>query len=403
MKNLKNGCSYSELWVSPEDWRTTTAKSSLKKQWYVQCYYYDPLFADKYPKGFPFRKKLNRIKTLEQRKEAVKFFLEEIPILFEQKCFNPITKTFFIPEEETGQIEDISSNTKIINALRFVLERIDIDTRTKNEIKNILDRFEYSVNQLRYQDIKISEFKRKHYRMIIENLERTDGKFSAHKYNKYRTYISILFRELLEFEVIDSNIMKDIRKKTTEKKIREILSEDERMNVNEFLKVNYPDFWRFTIIFFHSGGRITELLRLQIKDVDIKNQVYRTLIKKGNQSQWVERPIKDIAVHLWQRSVFGARPDDYIFSDGLIPGSKKIAYKNIQRRWKMHVKDKLGITADFYSLKHLNLDQTAELLSLEDAARLAGHTDTKMVINHYAVGEQNRQMERLKKIGNKFA
>lgn len=402
MKNLKNGCSYSELWVSPEDWRTTTAKSSLKKQWYVQCYYYDPLFSSKYPKGFPFRKKLNRIKTLEQRKEAVKFFLEEIPILFEDKCYNPITKTFFISEVETGQPEDISSNSKVIDSLRFVLERIDIETRTKSEIKNILDRIEFSVNQLRYQDITISEFKRKHYRLIIENLERTDGKFSAHKYNKYRTYISILFRELLEFEVIDSNIMKDIRKKTTEKKIRETLSEDERIQVNEFLKINYPDFWRFTIIFFHSGGRITELLRLQINDVDINKQVYKTLIKKANQLQWIERPIKDIALHLWQSSIFG-RKEDYVFSTGLIPGPEMIAYKNIQRRWKMHVKDKLGITADFYALKHLNLDETAELLSLEDAARLAGHKDTSMVLNHYAVGESNRQLERLKKMGNEFA
>lgn len=401
MKNLKNGCSYSELWVSPEDWRTTTAKSSLKKQWYVQCYYYDPLFAEKYPKGFPFRKKLNRIKTLEQRKEAVKFFLEEIPILFEHKLWNPIIKSYMLEEEVLK--EDINPQTKIIPALRFVLDRLEIETRTIREIRNIVDKFEESVFKMRFQDISIIDFKRKHYKLVIENIEKTHGKFSAHKYNKYRSYISILFRDLLEFEAIEYNIIKDIRKKTTEKKIRETLSEDERIKVNDFLKEHYPDFWRFTIIFFHSGGRITELLRLQRKDVDLKKQVYRTLIKKGNQLQWVERPIKDIAVHLWQRSIFGARPDDYIFSDGLIPGSKMIAYKNIQRRWKMHVKDKLDITADFYSLKHLNLDQTAELLSLEDAARLAGHTDTKMVLNHYAVGEQNRKLERLKKLNNKFA
>ncbi|MBA4154141.1 site-specific integrase [Flavobacterium sp.] len=401
MKNLKNGCSYSELWVSPEDWRTTTAKSSLKKQWYVQCYYYDPLFADKYPKGFPFRKKLNRIKTLEQRKEAVKFFLEEIPKLFEDKLWNPITKNYMAVEEDIYNY-DINPNTKIIDAIRFVLDRLEIETRTIKEIRNIVDKFERSVKNLRFQEISVIDFKRKHYKLVIENIEKIDGKFSAHKYNKYRSYISILFRDLLEYEAVEYNIMKDIRKKTTEKKIREILSEDERKQVNQFLKEHYPDFWRFTIIFFHSGGRITELLRLQIKDVDIKKQVYRTLIKKGNQSQWIERPIKDIAVHLWQRSIFG-RKEDYVFSTGLKPGPEIIAYKNIQRRWKMHVKDKLEVTADFYALKHLNLDETAELLSLEDAARLAGHTDTKMVLNHYAVGEESRKLERLKKLNNKFA
>jgi hypothetical protein len=52
----------------------------------------------------------------------------------------------------------------------------------------------------------------------------------------------------------------------------------------------------------------------------------------------------------------------------------------------------------FFSLKYLNLDPMAELLSLEDAANLAGHTDIKMVINHYTVGEHNRKLERLIKI-----
>lgn len=403
MKNLSNGCSYSELWVSPEDWRTTTAKSAIGKQWYVQCYFFDPLYAEKYPKGFPFRKKLNRLKTIDERKAAVKLYLEEIPKLFEDKGWNPITKTFMIPEEPVYNNDDVTPDTKIMDALWFAWQRLEIEKRTSSELKGILTRFEKAVIRLRLNTVKISEFKRKQYRLVIDNIEKTEGKFSAHKYNKYRTYISILFRELLEYEAIDSNVIKDIRKRVQERKLREVLSEKDREIVNQFLKDNYPEFWRFTIIFFHSGGRITELLRLQIKDVDLDKQVYRTLIKKGNKLNWIERPIKDIALHLWQRSVFGARPDDYVFSDGLIPGPKMIAYKNIQRRWKMHIKDKLDITADFYSLKHLNLDQTAELLSLEDAARLAGHTSTSMVVNHYAVGEQNRKLERLKKLNNKFA
>lgn len=402
MKKLSNGCSYSEPWISPEDWRTTTSKKSLLKTWYVQTYFFDPLFQDKYPKGFPWRKKLNRFKTLEERKAAAKLYLDEIPKLFEDKGWNPITKTFMIENHEENQTDDISPDSLITNALEFVYDRWEAEKKTKSEVRTILNQFNEAILKLRYHELKISEFKRKHYKLIIENIERSHDKFSAHKFNKYRTYISTLFSELVEYEAVESNIIKDIRKRVMERKIPILPSHDERLIIKNHLMNNYPDFWRFTIIFFHSGGRITELLRLQIKDVDLNRQVYKTLIKKGKLLTWVERPIKDIALHFWQRSVFGGKPDDYVFSDGLVPGPKIIAYKNIQRRWKTHVKDKLKIQSNLYALKHVNLDETASILSINDAARLAGHTSTQMVVKHYALGENERQMNRLKKISNEF-
>lgn len=169
------------------------------------------------------------------------------------------------------------------------------------------------------------------------------------------------------------------------------------------MKENYPSFWAFTILFFHSGGRIVEMLRLQIKDVDLDKQVYRTLIQKGKQQKWIERPIKDIALPLWRKAIFGGKLTDFVFSKGLVPGEHQINRDQISKRWRIHVKEKLGIVSDFYALKHLNLDETTNILSKNDAARMGGYTDTKMVENVYAVGEKDRVMQRLKKISNKFA
>mgnify|MGYP006152760769 CR=1 FL=1 len=131
-----------------------------------------------------------------------------------------------------------------------------------------------------------------------------------------------------------------------------------------------------------------------------KEQKYKVLVKKGTSYQWKECVIKDIALPFWNKAVFGARKDDYIFSTGLVPGPKKLTYSAIRLRWKRNVKTMLNITADFYSLKHLNLDETTELLSLEDAARMGNHTNINMVSNVYAVGEKQRQFEKLKKVGN---
>ena len=69
----------------------------------------------------------------------------------------------------------------------------------------------------------------------------------------------------------------------------------------------------------------------------------------------------------------------------------------------MHVKKKLGITADFYSLKHLNLDEISGALDIEAAAMMAGHTSPVITMKHYAVNEKDREMERLRKVNNKFS
>jgi integrase len=406
MKTLSNNCSYTELWVSPKNWKTTTSKSSLKKNWYVQCYFFDPTFSKKYPIGFPFRKKANKFHSLEERKAHVRFILDEIPKLFEQKGYNPITKKFMFDIEKTSvpeQREDITPDTPFLDALEFAYSKMKLAKTTADDLKSVIKFLKQSALQLRFDSLKITDVKRKHIRFIIENLEKTEGIFSGHKFNKYRCHLHMLFSELVEFEAVDANIITGIKKRVQEKKIREVLTIDERIKINEHLKESYPEFWRFTILFFHSGGRITEMLRLQVKDVDLENQFYLTLIKKGNQQKWVKRAIKDITLPLWRKALFAGRSTDYVFSIGLVPGPKEINRDQISRRWRVHVKEKLGITSDFYALKHLNLDETSRLLSMKDAALMAGHTDTKMVESVYAVGEKERQLERLKTIKNNFA
>ena len=106
---------------------------------------------------------------------------------------------------------------------------------------------------------------------------------------------------------------------------------------------------------------------------------------------------------LWIAQVAGASPENYVFSEGLLPGTTAIKSYQITKRWYRLVKKKLGITADFYSLKHLNTDETAALLDIKDAAAQNSHTSTVITMKHYAFGEKDRQNERLKKVGNKFA
>ncbi len=77
---LPNGCAFSEPPVYPANW--DKSGTSIKHDWHIQYYFYDPVFKEKYKNGklFIIKGGINRLKTLAERKEAVKILLGELSI-----------------------------------------------------------------------------------------------------------------------------------------------------------------------------------------------------------------------------------------------------------------------------------------------------------------------------------
>lgn len=195
------------------------------------------------------------------------------------------------------------------------------------------------------------------------------------------------------------------------KKLRITLTDSERIDVQKLLIGSFYTFWHFIQIFFHSGARRKELLLVKKCDVDLNNQRFKVTIRKGGDYKQVWKPIKDIVLPLWKSLIYSASIDDYLFAEGLKPGSAPIRPEQVTRRWKRHVKDKLEITADLYSLRHLNLTEMMDLLSdssdilraQEIVIESSSHTTTKMLDSVYDVRSQIRKDKRLKVLANKFA
>ena len=129
-------------------------------------------------------------------------------------------------------------------------------------------------------------------------------------------------------------------------------------------------------IFFFIRGKISELLRVRQFDVDLRSQRYKVLIQKGRQCTEVWKTIKDIALPYWASIMNECKRGQFVFSVGLNPGDKKIQPYQIGKRWYRLVKKRLGVTADFYSLKHLQTTEIAELLTDVDAAKHNSHLST---------------------------
>lgn len=396
------GCSFSDIWVSPSNWKTISKSKAMHVNWYVQCDFHDPL----QKKPFQYRKKLNSLKTYEERKAAVELYLIEIPKLFSELGYNPFTKSYMI--EQTGNKEpekpiftELLPETPFLIAIDLALSKKKLSDRYLKDLKYTLEDFKSGILKLRLEEKPIGEIKRKDIKNVIEFLE-VKKAFSAHKYNKYLDSLSTIFIELLEWEAVDANIIHGIKKRKKVKNIREVLTKEQRKKVVEHLKENHLEFHDFVQIFFHSGVRITELLTVKVSDVDLKNQYFKVLVKKDQNYIWKNGIIKNIALPFWSRLIFGAKKEDYIFSWGLVPGSLKLDYNAIRLRWTRNVQKPLNIKVGIYQLKHSNLDEVTELLSMSDAARLANHNNTKMLASVYAIGEEERKAQRLKKVANEL-
>jgi len=399
MQKLPFDCYCSDLKVHPKNW--LTPKASTKKDWYIYYRFYDPKFKDniQYKKGkLILLKGMNSFNDLKERQSKTQKIIDAELDKLLNRSYNPIKGVEF----ECGQmLSEITPDAPLMVALRAVEKQISGSVSTKRDLKSILNFVSKAALILGYAELPINSISRKHFKQLLTQVDMTHGE-SAHRYNKIRTYLMMLYKELIELEVVETNPLRDISKKKIVQKLRKLPSQESRKIINDYLKSNQYRFWLFMQIFYHSGARLTELMLVKRKDVFIEKQSFKITIKKGSHYKEVMKPIKNIAVSFWKQALENSNPEDFIFSKGLIPGAIPIQSYQITKRWNRHIKKKLGIEEDFYSLKHLNLDETSSILGINDAAAMASHTSSNVTLKYYTINEVNRQNERLKAIDNSF-
>lgn len=414
MKQLPKNCYCSDFSVYPNNW--DKAGASIKKDWYIQYYFHDPTFKNnlkyKYGKLCIVKGGINRYKSLAERRKYIPVAIAtELEAL--ELGYNPITakkKNFLakLLEEQTAApenkvLEGVSPDTPFTEALYYALKKVKTKDKYKSDIKCTLKYFSKAASELNFDIIPIKDIAGKHISLILEYCPKVKDYWSANLFNRTKDHLGSLYKPLLKFGLAPYNPIRGIEDDNHIQKLREVLTKEEREEINKHLKEKYYTFWRFVNIFFHSGGRITELMSLKKENMDLVNQRYKCVIEKGRQYKEVWRTIKDIALPLWQELFTESKPNQYLFGKNLRPGNNKIRDERVTKKWKKYVKDQLGIKADLYSLKHLNTDETAALLGIQDAAAMNSHTTTKITLEHYAVGEKERQHQRLKQVQNSFA
>jgi hypothetical protein len=432
--SLPGGCSMSTPCVHPANWETTTKAIGT---WYISFRFYDPVLK---PKGkLCIIKGMNDYKDPDKRRQITAYLLEEEMAKL-KSGFNLVTERYYSQEENIDGLQ----NMPLARALTFASEKLEVGKLQGEDIKIMLYWVQPAIIRLAWTNMAIGDLRPRHIKTILETcrqitfrIDQKNGQqvrtkcpidpetgiaiWSNHKYNKYRTNFMILLEPLVELEVFDSNPVKSTKAKKKVKRKRETLTLPERklisctlrqftfLDRNPQIRLQAYGLLRLIEIFFHAGSRTTELLAIQRKHVRLQYHQFLKIVKKGPNYVQTTGTIKEIAMHWWEELVNTPNadgvcdPDDYLFSEDLRPGPRQIRREQIPRRWKLWIKDGLGILADFYSLKHSNTDETDALHGEELAADHNSHTSTAMVVDIYAVGKAARKHEQLKKVNNSFA
>lgn len=392
MKYLTSGHRRSDITVSPANWKAKNA--SIKKEWRITYRFYQT----GYPPKMVHVRFMNQYKDLQQRQEATEAIIRAIIYDLDDRGYNPNTGVF-----ELDHVFELHERTTLMRALWYAYDRLNYKKQTMIDVKSILHTVEKASKYLVFDIMPVSEIRTKHITLILDRCGQINKKWSGRRHNMYRAYLSKLFTILKKMDATRENPVRDVDLMSVEKKLRNEIDKNLRNKIDKHLRTVNPAFARFIQIFFHSGARVAELMRLQIKDIDIANQRYKVRIEKGRQNKWVWKTIKTIAVPLWVEAM-GSAPDEfYLFSKNLVPGEKEIRQDQINRRWRKYVKIGLKLDVELYTLKHMNSTYIAEKLGDEAAAKMNSHTTTGMVINVYDLNRMNRMHQFLKDVDNSFS
>lgn len=390
MIQLPHNCKCSTLSVSPDNYKKNTA--DLKKPWLIHYRFYDAAGNVKQVKV----RGMNRMTNWRDRLDDTNFLLKsELAKLMDG--YNPITGQ---TTPDSKDLNTIPPRTWFFKALRSAMGRLTCSDITKNSIKSMLNILEPYALELKINNISIESVKRSHIKQILQ-LANARKKLSASNFNHYRAYLLMLFKELLELDAVETNPVSDIRKQLEVRKIRKTLTKEQEATIDAHLTEVHPAFRRYLHIFYHSGARSSEMVRLQGKDVHLEEGYFVKTILKGSQRKEVHAIIKTIALPYWQEAMHECKPDQYVFSRGLLPGNNQILYERITKLWNKHVKKELGINVDFYANKHAASDATAALLSLKHAKEHNSHSSDRTTLK-YAQLHESREAQEVRELGNEF-
>lgn len=344
--------------------------------WYVQYKVVDPSTNKLIIK----RNKINRIKCLKERERYGKRLVKEI----NQKLYsgwNPIKEkeapraftylkdamnTFLrvkSKELRPASMRSYESHVKIIN------DWLDI-----NKIKDC-----YCVN-----------FKKNSALKILNDIYIDKG-IGNTTYNNHLMFFNVLFNWLEEQQYVGDNPFKGISKKKVNKKVRTIVSNEDRDRIKSYLKNKDYNFYIISLLVYHALIRPKEITFLKPEYFNYENQTIFIPSEAAKNRNARTITIPDVLLkELVKFNFNGAKKGEYIFGKYWRPNTEQINSRQFGKKWdRLRKALKLDANIQFYSLRDTGIVQMfRDGISADEIMKQADHSSliiTTKYAKHYDV------------------
>ncbi len=313
-------------------------------------------------------------KTFKDRKAQAAALVDYLQEQLD-RGWNPVTNTFPIKSVDDIERERLQ-NLPFHDALDFAYGKKlkDWKHKTSQDYRSILKNLKRVA-----PTTPISEMKRRDYKQLLENVSN-----SSKSFNKYRSMLSGLISELVEWDILEYNPIRDIKTKQEQKTFaHRPPTQDEKKAIVARLK-QYPEYFRFVSVAYGCGIRPGEIRKIRLRHLHKQESIFRLtkeVTKTGNERdvyipKWVMGLLSEMNLHNYSSETF-------LFGVGFLPG-KQLPVNKSHKVWKELIKDGLKIDVDLYGLKKLAGDDMVKLQmnrGVMDLLRLPqiqfGHEDKK--------------------------
>jgi integrase len=328
----------------------------------------------------------NYYKDLKERLEKFNGLIKTLTIQL-QSGWNPITGNIPIKtsaEDEIDQLKELNFADALDFAYRKKLK--EWSKKTAQDYSSKIKYLKIAAQKLDLHEKQISDFKKPHFKLILDEVTEL-RKLEEIGYNNYRTFLSALIGEIVEWEVLEYNPIEKIKVRPTKKTFaHKPPTPEQREIIIDHIKKANPNYYRFISVLYACTIREKEILGLRISDLNKVQQTFT--IRKEISKTRVQREavIPNSLMRLLSQLNLHAYPPEYfIFSKDFSPGEIMMHSNSARNPWKRIVKDGLGFDVDLYGLKKLGGNDLVDLgidhtgSNLLQIARLQmGHASDKM-------------------------
>lgn len=371
-------------------------KSFIPAQLYTSPQMWFVYFSVVHPETNRYKRKkikLNRIKSIAERKRYARYLIEEI----NQKLYagwNP-----FLEEECSNGM------TPLVEVMKKFIKRKEKELKggSMRSYYSYTGIFEKWLKENEMSDVFAVNFST-HNAITFMNWVYDVKDVGSTTYNNYRAFFKLFWNWQLANNYVKANVFQKIQKKKEKPKERTIIPREQRIRIaNHFRKQDY-DMYIACLLIYHTLIRPSELTFLTPEDFNMENQTITITSKSAKSSKQRITTIPNSfidEIRKWEYA--GAQHDQYIFGKNFEPSRDKLDPKRFGKKWAaMRLKLDLPKKYQMYSLRDTGI---VELLkngvSPDEVMKQAGHHSLE-ITTIYARHFNNKGSDEIKGKAGEF-